>query len=726
MTGVAQRLRWRRMVPRGLTSRSVVSVAIIASLFVAACSSSDDDDAAVPASTIVDDVTAETSVAGDESAPAGTEPATDDVLGFDTDEFVIPAPGAEDPDLDPALAGFSTVDELIDGGVEAGVWTEVEATRAIVSVIMGELSPAAVPGMDELAHPSIPAVLDRAEVLLADETIDDDQRADLARVTAFFFDSTPPGDLGESTTVTTAGAEGLRGRPQSIRRAPRQGVDCEPIGQDPSGFFDAAEARLGTSYCRAKSGADEVIYPSRIGGKAAPEVFAASAVRLFEIIDRARTGYEDLAGTEMPPVKFLISARTDPSNTPAEGHVISKVGADQCIGAIFATAAFFEQSIELDNTMAHELFHCVQGAWGGTLETEFVGEAGASYFAYKLLGECAPDDAARVGRLDANTANGSLLATAYEGWFFWAFLDEHTDLDSRLISQMHQEIAGGTPPDDAIRAYVSNLPRTLNEFFVRLMGPGLACGAQGNRFTDKIAVSDTGPIDLPDADWQGSRYELTYPKSRYFTQMGDGGPMGMALEKRRDTEGGWVVYEPEIRSTCEDEEKAIVVVAGSETGQSRNVEILERQDASCDPCPIGAWNIDLDSMAAFYETFDSNGFDVTITGTWQWQFAGGDNGQPGVMSDDENIQLAFGGFQGPSVVSTGQGQWTGDGSTLTVSDYASSTGASFFGVDATTSDSGQGAVVGYECEGDVMTVTTRGVTILLNRIDPLRGEPYFG
>ena len=60
-----------------------------------------------------------------------------------------------------------------------------------------------------------------------------------------------------------------------------------------------------------------------------------------------------------------------------------------------------------------------------------------------------------------------------------------------------------------------------------------------------------------------------------------------------------------------------------------------------------------------------------------------------------------------------------------VSSYSSSNSASFFGVDASTGQSGQGASLGYTCDGDVMNVEANGATIVLNRITPQRGEPYF-
>ena len=109
-------------------------------------------------------------------------------LGFATDLYDVPLE-AHDPAN--GLPEIGDTGAFIDLGVEAGVWTEVEGVRAVMSVLMGELDPTSIPAMDLLTNPHHGEVLHRAEDLMENPSIDEAQRADLRRLTAFFFEDIP-------------------------------------------------------------------------------------------------------------------------------------------------------------------------------------------------------------------------------------------------------------------------------------------------------------------------------------------------------------------------------------------------------------------------------------------------------------------------------------------------------------------------------------------------------
>ena len=686
-------------------------------------------------------------------------------LGFEVDRFEIPIPevAIEEPPehiTPPSLptsqgsdvpfaavldgtGAFDGAEELIAAGVDAGVWSEIEGVRALMSIVMGELPPDAVAGFDEIAHPSIHYVLERAALLLEDESSDERQRADLSRLTSVFLKPGPTGEASEDdgrVTPNDTEPEGLV-RPQGLRVAsglPRAGVGGCGLGQPGNeGFFKvdtSSDTEPAYRFCTAERGADTVVYPVARGDDG--DIWERSADRLFELIDQARTGYLSLVQTEMPPVKFLISPRPDPAGIAA-GHVLSNRNGPECIGAIFATDSLFAQDFELDNTMAHELFHCVQSEWEGKFASsgqDFVEEAGASYFAYRLLGQCAPGEVARGPRLDARSASGSLLEMSYESWFFWAYLDEHGKLDPAQIGQLHRSVKAGMPVGEAMRSFIPDVDRTMNEFYVRLLGPGLACGFQGWRVTGERSIEDVGDVTFADAAWQGTRYEVTYVLKWYIAQSrGDGLPIGMAESQESPDTGAWVQVEPEIRTECDDGEEWYVVLATSgeddATSPDRLLKVTERQDAECDPCPIGTWSFDLDDMAQFWESFAPAGQStgVTIGGAWTLQFAGATGAGPTVIADDQAITLTFT-VQGNSinldVVGGGGGQWTGDESTLGVSDYQSSGTGTFMDISGSSSST-DSAALGYTCDDDVLSIQANGTTIGLTRIDPAKGTSYF-
>ena len=717
--------------------RFSLSIFVAASLAATACTSNDSDDSA--ASSPPDTATAETTEELDSSDDAATDDDTTEAsaepLGFDVDRFEIPVPVVEED-----LPAFGGSDELIDAGIDAGVWSEPEAVRAIVSIIMGELPPEAVPALDELPHPSIPALLDRAADLLAGNELADAERADLERLTEFFFDPSSDSTTADAETSAGSGEGGDDSEPQGIRSGlvgsarAQAAASCPPAsgldGESKAGVEDFFDVEVtGVAYCELSQGEDSVLYPLISDDES---TYLGAALQILDLIPFAREGYQGLAGTEMPPVRFLISARSDPEGD-SFGHVVSaKLPGRQCVGAIFATSGFFAEAAEFRNTVAHELFHCVQAEWEGLdSDNDFVFESGASYFAYRLLGECSPEDVSRGSTLDQRTATGSLLDSEYDGWFFWAFLDEHGHLDSNEISRLHQRVKVGTAVEDALGELLPDVSKTLNEFYVRMVGPKLACGFQGDQFTGEKTAKEVGAITFADAPWQGTRYKVTYPQKRYFEQSaGDTGLIGMADFDKRSAEGAWVVTEPEIRTTCNEAEDWIVVLAGATDSSvpDRMLSIDKRNDGECDPCPFGKWAIDLETMATFFESY-GEGIDVQISGSWTLDFDGASGGGA-TLEDERQIVLTFPGLAGPdtglSVNGSGSGGWQGDETVLVLSNYVSEGEASFFGVSASQADGGTDAGLGYGCDEDgLLTITSNGVTIVANRLDPVKGTPYF-
>ncbi|MEM9517324.1 MAG: hypothetical protein AAGA42_20925, partial [Actinomycetota bacterium] len=615
------------------------------------------------------------------------------------------------------------------------------AVRAVVSVMVGERPPDLIDGFDQLAHPSM-HVLEDAERLLEDDSVDPVQRADLERLTRFFFDpegfeaATDPVAADEEPAVTEP--DGLV-RPQGLARGARQ-VRCpgDVVQIDEWVIFEATRTNL--DYCKEQRGDDIVYYPVQFDrsadGESEPDATTGAQVAqvMFELIDEARTVYRDRAGSELQPIFFLISPRPDPSGN-ALGHVVGRSSERRCTGAILLSDDMFIRGPELEFTMAHELFHCIQATWPGGTLTEFVSEGGADYFAGLVVpeGKCSSGQVSEGRKIDSLTANGSLLDAKYDGWVFWDYLEAFRDMPSQQISQMHQAVKSGTSIDDAMQGFVPDLRRSINEFYVRLMGPGLACDIRGSAFTADETIEDVGEVTFADAPWRGTRYKVTYPEMRYFAQeAGDGDPIGMADIDEARSEAGWVVVAPEIRSKCDEEAEWAVVLArppsGSGAADDRKLQVTDRQDTDCDPCPVGDWSFDLASMAQFFESFDQgSGADVAISGTWTVAVVGSRDGSPTEISDAQDVVLTFtidGNSLPIAVTGRGSGSWTGDETTLGLPSYQSSGQASFF--DRTTSVTETGAAaLGYTCDDGVMTFAANGTEVTLTR-EADEGERYFG
>ncbi len=366
-------------------------------------------------------------------------------LGFAAAVYEIPPPAGVAENSPP----FTDAVSLIDAGVEAGIWTEVDGIRAVLSIVLGELSPQAVPALDELPHTSYPSILNRARVLLEDQSLDEAVRADLERLTYFFFSDSFSGSAsgddeagassigaGQEPAVLAASASSQpTGVFASLPASVSQSLDC---GIDEFLTFGAQDTQL--CYQVMSNSADDIVYVPATPGAIDP------SAQIFDLIEQARTGYEELAGSELPAIRVLLSTRLNLGDTGTEktlAHVASYLFST-CRIAIFATDEFFTGGPELRLMVAHELFHCVQETWNGDLDNEgLVAEGGAHYFAQKLVNECTGIDEGFGRQLDTNTASGSLLDLSYEGWFFWAFLDEQGYLAPQAIAQLHRAVAEG-------------------------------------------------------------------------------------------------------------------------------------------------------------------------------------------------------------------------------------------------------------------------------------------
>jgi hypothetical protein len=661
---------------------------------------------------------------GEESSPqlsAGGLIIASEPLGFETAVYEVPEPPAEDPDV--PLPPFTDSLDLIDAGVESGVWTEAEGVRAIMSILLGELPPEAVPEFDQLLAKGHAAVLTRAQEILADPAVDEAVRADLARLTNFFLSDSPYGPPGADGEASAPGEPAIV--LASTRGVPRQSVNC---GVSEVVLYGAQSS--GLCYKEVTRGEDTILVPIEEG-------FDDVSDMVFGTIDRARDGYLDFTGFELQPVTVLLSPRESPADAEyAQGDVLGAVrsaGSSNCRLAIYVDSEVTPGDPEFRNTVAHELFHCIQGIWGGGSSDDFVVEGGASYFSYRLLNECVGGLTGWGPTLDQKTTNGSLLDLEYAGWYFWAFLDEQGYMTVQEIATLHRATYAGTDVEEGLGASVDDLPAAVNKFYARLMGPGLSCGMQGNSVTSTLTVDSEGPIALDASLWVGTRYKLDYAEKSFFEQKSEGpDPIAMAEFSKRSDESSWVITEPEIRTECSTTETWIVVIGAQSDSSSTpptTLEVTKVSEGVCDACLIGEWAINLDTMEPFFESL-SAGIKIELTGDWTFNFGRSDGGPTAPFSDERDIALTFTEDRGSiaaKLEGKGGGPYTADGTSLQVLSYADTVTVSIGAVSGLFSDSDDGGGVAYLCDEDVFTFTFAAIyDVTADRVpESPQGDPYF-
>jgi hypothetical protein len=682
-------------------------------------------------------------VDGDDEDRTSTSGPTTDAdatgpLGFRTERFEVPVP--EDAIVVDGLS-FSDGEELLQAGIDAGTWSEAEGVRALLSVLLGERSPDLIGGFESLRRGHHGDLVERGVALLESGTLDAAERDDLGRLLAFFVSPTfdRPGPLA---TFEDAGGGG--DDPNGVRR-PRQESACGG-GTVAVGELVVFLAR-DTGLCYVEmfnEPGDSVLVPVIDG-------FVDLSGAVFDQIDRAREGFRELAGSEFGPVRVLLSTLPIPSPNPTTGtgpstslprpedlalaHVVNSPVGTTCRMAIFTVHPLLVESVTFDLTVAHELFHCVQKEWGGLHPDDFSMEGGADYFAHRLVGECG-DLGNFADDLDDRTVNGSLLDTSYEGWFFWEMLDAQGHLTPQAIASVHRGVVTGTPVEVGLAAVVPDLPSVLNEFYVRFMGPGLACGARGYLTSGTRNVTERGPVEFDAGGWIGRRYRVLYAERYRFEQRNDGaGPIGMAEWDDRRGEGAWVRVAPDVRSTCTDEAEWVVIPTALDLASSAPhvIEVTEAEDAGCDPCLLGSWELDLDTMSVWAERLAAQagqGVSVAMVGTWAIRFEVEGADMQRIFGEQRDIGLQVTIPQGSQTVDlsgSGSGSFSSDGSFFRITDVTDTAQATVGGYTSPWSSTTDSGGAPYECGDNDLSFQLEGVTILADRVPALpEGDPYFG
>jgi len=192
-----------------------------------------------------------------------------------------------------------------------------------------------------------------------------------------------------------------------------------------------------------------------------------------------------------------------------------------------------------------------------------------------------------------------------------------------------------------------------------------------------------------------------------------------------------VTTEPEIRTKCTEDESWIVVVTAL-NGTSTTPNVLEVTDVSegvCDACLIGQWDLDLESIRAFFQAFSPDqSFD--IAGSWTFGFGPSEGGSTASFVEQRALQLyapEISTSVSVDLIGDGSGTYTADETSLTIGSYINSAAASVGGFTSGPSVfSDDGGSTSYICEDDSLAFSVGMNDFTATRIpETPEGDPYF-
>lgn len=679
---------------------------------------------------------ATTTVAGSPSTaePDGGTPAAPTTTAWGTpptttprDPFVTVTfdPEAEEyVEVEAAEPGPATYEEVLDAGVDAGIWDEVEGLTRLLGFVYGEVPGEQVPGAAEVLTGEITGLLERAhELSLSGEHAEDD----LAGLRRRYELAIPPADVMEQLIATALPQAAPAGR-----SFVRQAVGCAPV--DPADFSGWAviEGCYAVYEGQAGGATVRVFFPAWYG----ESDLADLPVLAFEALVASANTYSAFAPVGDMDLIFSLVDTTDSDGTlgvashDANWGVATTGG--PCPITVFPSS--FGAADAFQQTVAHEAWHCVQRESGypdgvASGHAWYI-EGGAEYFSNVVYPD-ANDEHGWLERFDSRSLRRSLLDMKYEAWIWWQFLANRTSPGAVADLQL-QIMRAGDGGAGIMAGYGELFQRFVVEYIAGTIrdanGANLPEAGSVLSPTRTVGRSDAGKeLSFPAEPFVAARYVIKYDQQLRVLESDiteSVGEVAMVENKDRRDPDAWTGVHPEVRSTCEKPVLFILVATTHEGSHTARIKVDEVELAVCDPCLIGTWDLDLPTFKSMLLAGMASqggvppGVDFDLSGHYYMSLD--DQGAMTEQRDGLTITAGAQGFSFDIVIDAmASGDYTADGeriAVMNVVDQYVNVRTSLPGAGNFDFSQEGGVLSGggtYECRRDDMTVTIDG-------FDPVR------
>jgi len=660
-------------------------------------------------------------------SPVTTDAPVAEVALVIDDETGLPV------EVEQVPLGPLTYDEVVDSGVEAGVWSEADGLARAIGHAAGVVPDELVPGAESVASGAITGLLDRANALGASGELSD---AETENLRIFYEAAMPTAEVRDRLVATaepTSSVQGMRAHPDAGGLARQAQGSCEPV--DPGNFSSSAwvEGCYRADVHDIAGHTVRILYPTWFDDD---ETLAGWPLFAFEVMTQSLATFAPLATIGDMDVVF--------SATDASSGVLGVAVADEqwgqatisgpCPIAIFPNAQSTNERFR--QTLAHEVWHCVQHYSGGLQDfstTRWFLEGAAEFFSNVVY----PDQNEEhrwLNSFDARSRTKPLYDMDYQTWIWWQHLANR--ISPRAVADLNWEmIAAG----DGGRALMAERAGEFQRFVVDFVAGKVAdqSGADirraGHFNTPRVDVvkNDEGKTKSFETEpMVASRFMVRYEKQLRFLQSDQttdaGGEHAMVEYDRRSDPAEWKQIHPEIRSTCDEPIWYIVVATSGEDPYEVKVQIDTTEQAVCDPCLLGTWSMQLDT----FEAMLLNGIAAEggVPAGVSFDIAGGEyllafNVEGGLTEQRAGLTVrAESAGQALTIVidSFAEGDYQADGENISATNLVESSvnvssgpASIFTSSGSTTSGSGT-----YECERDVLIVTVQGFDpVAFDRVD---------
>jgi hypothetical protein len=729
-------------------------------LFFAACSGSGSDEST---GTSEASGNTESSEPTKSSSPDAQDSTTTAAPVPTTQPRVMVAEFSIDPETGDTLEteveqrGPSTLDEVVDEGIASGLWDELQGLTTVLAYAYGAVPAEQVPGVGDILTGELSDVLARANALALSGDYSDDELSELRRwyelavpsdeVIAMLSSSSviQPEAAGppEPTAIQTNSANLVV---QQANIATQGSANCVPL--DPEDFSDWAV--IDGCYEKFEDVVEgvtlQVLYPSWYKDDPALENLPLLA---REALSQSTSVYKPLGEIGDVTVVFSLVDTVGSEGTLAVANDTAQWGtatpATGCPISVFPIS--FTGAGSFQQTIAHETWHCVQAYNGSPLGiasgTAWIREGGAEYFSNVVYPDV-NDEHQWLGRFDGDSLTKPLGALSYDAWIWWQFLANRQS-PAAVATLQQQMIDAGDGGQGALASYGPTFQRFVMEHMA-----GTISDANGSKLPRSRRIS--GPpstvskndeakiLKFEAKPFVAARFAIGYDEQLRVFQSDKtttAGEFAMVESSKRGDLNAWKQVFPEVRSKCEAKSNFIVVATTDKGTHTAQIQIDRIEEASCDPCMLGTWSLDLDTFGTMIRAAMAAEGGGIPPGT-EFVFSGNyytSLDDKGVMLEQRDglvVTIAAAGTSfGFTIDSFAQGKYTADGERVSIFDvfefYADvTTSLPFFdgAVFAQGSSFMGGAGGDYVCGTDDMTVTLDGFEpIRFVRVDKILEPP---
>ncbi len=487
---------------------------------------------------------------------------------------------------------YTTSTDLLEATIASGEWTMVEGLVILLKLFTGEIEFEDVPGIERVLELNGTGV-----VRTANEYLTNEDNSEIRRLLAKLFPTQEvldvislPADQTSHVGSAKIAMPIQQASPQTCENMAENGFKVEFVEEGSCYIYEESMIN-GHSY--------RVYYPSYWQGDAEKEGLVTAA---FQGLTDSVVVFTDLG--RMENINMMFSLLPDPKVPETLAFQTYAPKGVTCPLTLLPDVSAGKSDVFMQS-IAHEVFHCFQD-WNSVTvgsSNEWWIEGTAEYFSNVVY----PDvnfEHRFLSQFDSESLFKSLMELSYENFIF--FQHAANTYGNEAIINLQRSLGNANGTSSALAAY-DNMDTTFQEFVVGYASTGIK-DTDGSMIAPEMISSKFYRLIDEERDYKYStrafvatRILMQYKKELRFLQEPkenqDGKYSTVKAKERRDP-SKWSALPPELRSTCKEDLKYLLVMTTTQSsGKYEFTAVVNKTEkAECDPCLLGVWQIDNDSF----------------------------------------------------------------------------------------------------------------------------------